>query len=79
MTDIIKVADNADMIVSGYAFTRSECGIMVLNLNNPNSAAILLEEGELLATNMSDIETVTMLGYFKRNQKFLEDLDVEVL
>lgn len=79
MTDIIKVADNADMIVSGYAFTRSECGVRVLNLNNPNSAAILSEEGELLATTMSDIETVTMLGHFKRNQKFLKDLDVEVL
>lgn len=79
MTDIIKVADNADMIVSGYAFTRSECGIRVLNLNNTNSAAILSEEGELLATNMSDIETVTMLDHFKRNQKFLEDLDAKVL
>ena len=79
MTDIIKVADNADMIVSGYAFTCSKCGIRVLNLNNPNSAAILSEEGELLATNMSDIETVVMLDHFKRNQKFLEDVDVKVL
>ena len=32
----------------------------------------------MLATNMSDIETVAMLDHFKRNQKFLEDLDVEV-
>ena len=79
MTDIIKVADNADMIVSGYAFTRSECGIRVLNLNNTNSAAILSEEGVFVATNMSDIETVTMLDHFKRNQKFLEDLDAKVL
>lgn len=77
MTDIIKVADNADMIVSGYAFTRSECGIRVLNLNNPNSAAILSEEGELLATNMSDIETVIMLDHFKRNREYMEDLDAE--
>lgn len=53
--------------------------IRVLNLNNTNSAAILSEEGELLATNMSDIETVTMLDHFKRNQKFLEDLDAKVL
>lgn len=79
MADIIKVADDADMIVSGYAFTCSECGIRVLNLNNPDSAAILSKEGELLATNMSDIETVTMLDHFKRNQKFLEDLDDKVL
>lgn len=79
MTDIIKVADNADMIVSGYAFTHSECGIKVLNLNNPNSAAILSGEGELLATNMSDTETVAMLDHFKRNQKFPEDLDAKIL
>lgn len=28
MTDIIKVADDADLIVNGYAFTKSEEGYM---------------------------------------------------
>ena len=54
-------------------------GLGFLNLNNPDSAAILSEDGELLATNMSDTEMVAMLDHFKRNQKFLYDLDAKVL
>ena len=74
MIDILKVADNADMVVSGYAFTRSECGIRVLNLNNPNSVAILSEEGELLAINTSNAEVKIMVDYFKRNREYMEEL-----
>lgn len=36
MTDIRKVADAADMIVNGYAFTQSMEGCLVLNLNRPD-------------------------------------------
>ena len=35
MPDIKTIADMADIIVNGYAFTRKEDGIHVLNLNNP--------------------------------------------
>ena len=34
MTDILKIADNADMIINGYAFTKDNENIRVLNLNN---------------------------------------------
>ena len=44
MVDIKKVADNAEMIVNGYAFTICEQGIRVLNLNNPDSAALLTND-----------------------------------
>jgi hypothetical protein len=33
MLDITTIADKADIIVNGYAFTRKEDGIHVLNLN----------------------------------------------
>lgn len=41
MVDIIKVADDADVIVNGYAFTKCESGYRVLNLNCPDKAGAL--------------------------------------
>ncbi len=35
MPDILKVADSANMIVNGYAFTEENGVIRVLNLNHP--------------------------------------------
>ncbi len=37
MTDIGLVAEAADMIVDGYAFTVRDDGIAVLNLNHPDT------------------------------------------
>lgn len=38
MPDIKTIADEADIIVNGYAFTRKEDGIHVLNLNSLSPA-----------------------------------------
>lgn len=46
MLDIIKVADEADLIESGYAFTKCESRYRVLNLNKPVCAAVLSSESE---------------------------------
>lgn len=35
MVDIKKVADDAEVIIDGYAFSRFEGGYRVLNLNAP--------------------------------------------
>ena len=40
MINIKEVADNADMIINGYAFTCEENSIRVLNLNNTSKAFI---------------------------------------
>lgn len=40
MIDIKEIADNADVIVNGYAFTKSDLGYRVLNLNKPTKAAV---------------------------------------
>ncbi len=39
MPDIKTIADKADIIINGYAFTREDDGIHVLNLNSPDKAA----------------------------------------
>ena len=35
------IADNADMVVGGYAFTKKDGKIAVLNINNPEYAMVL--------------------------------------
>lgn len=57
MNDIKKIADEADMNINGYGFTRIDKGIKVLNLNFPSSAAVLTVTRDVLETCMDDIET----------------------
>ena len=40
MINIKEVADKADVIINGYAFTKCELGFRVLNLNNPEHAVV---------------------------------------
>lgn len=50
------IADKADMIVNGYAFTQEDDRIRVLNLNNPSKAVVFSADGEVLETTMDDID-----------------------
>ena len=74
MTNIIKVADEADMIVNGYAFTRNQENYRVLNLNRPDRAAVFSKNGEVLETSMDDIEISIVKDYLKKNRKFMEEM-----
>lgn len=42
--DIKEIADKANMIINGYAFTKDENYIRVLNLDHPNHAAVILND-----------------------------------
>ena len=48
------VADNANMIINGYAYTKDGDYIRVLNLNCLNDAAVIYKD-EIVETNMDDI------------------------
>ena len=52
MPDIKTIADKADMIVNGYAFTQEDDRIHVLNLNCPDKAVVFNLDGEVLETTM---------------------------
>ena len=41
---ITEIAENANMIVDGYAFTRKEDGISILNLKKPEHGMFISEE-----------------------------------
>ena len=56
MPDVKSIADKADIIINGYAFTRKDESIQVLNLNSPNKAVVFSTDGEVLETTMDDIE-----------------------
>ena len=73
MCDIHQVADGANLIVNGYAFTRCEQGFRVLNLNRADRAAVLSPQGSVLETSMDDIELGIVQDYWKRNARFMEE------
>ena len=73
MPDIKSVADKADVIINGYAFTRENDQIRVLNLNNPSKAVVFGSEGEVLETTMDDIELSIADRYLKQNMKYMEN------
>ncbi|MGF0033446.1 DUF7723 family protein [Bariatricus sp. SGI.154] len=79
MINILNIADDADVIINGYAFKRKENGVSVLNLNNPNKASFLSYSGEILETSMDDIELSIVQDYFQRGLKYMEVQDAEVL
>ena len=73
MCNVIEVADAAEVIVNGYAFTKDNMNVKVLNLNKPGKAALLNKEGEVLETSMDDVELDIVLEYYARNRKYMEE------
>ena len=73
MPEIKATADKADIIINGYAFTRVNDRIHVLNLNNPNKAVVFSADGEVLETTMDDIELSIANRYLQQNLKYMED------
>jgi len=70
--NIKDIADRADMIINGYAFTKDGEYIRVLNLNCLNHAAVIYKD-KVIETNMDDIEKQIVSDYYERNKQFLEE------
>lgn len=73
MVDIKQVADAADIIVNGYAFSHCPEGYRVLNLNCPDKATVFSSDMTVLETSMDDIEIQIAKGYLEKNRKFMEE------
>ena len=65
------IADKADMIINGYAFTKEGEYIRVLNLNCLNHAAVIYKD-KVVETNMDDIEKQIVIDYYENNKQFME-------
>lgn len=72
--ELEKIAENAKIIVNGYAFSKRDDGfISILNLDHPDCAMVISKELEIIETNMDEIEQGIVLSLAKRNSVFLED------
>jgi len=73
MINVKEIADNADIIIDGYAFTKCKSGYRILNLNNPQKAVVLSKDNEVLETTMDDIEISITQKYLLSAKKYMED------
>ena len=56
------VADNANMIINGYAYTKDGDYIRALNFNCLNNVAVICKD-VIIETNMDDIKIQIVLDY----------------
>lgn len=68
---INQIAQNANFIVNGYAFTCENEKVRVLNLNNMDKASVLDMNGKVLMTSMDDIEISIIQRYWEQNKQFI--------
>ena len=73
MSEIEKVAQNADFIVNGYSFICQGGKVRVLNLNDTTRATVLNLNGEVLEPSMDDIEISIVQAYWEKNREFAEE------
>lgn len=72
--EINKIAQSALMIVGGYAFCLMDGGnIKVVGINAPNHVSVIRPNGEVLETNMDDIELDIISEYWQRNKIIVEE------
>ena len=67
-----EIADQADMIVSGYAFKVLDDYIEITDLNNLAKTAVI-QNDELVESVMSDEEDDIVMKYYNRNKDLLKE------
>ena len=72
-TKIQEIADKADMIIRGYAFTREDALIRILNLNDRESSMVITSDGTMVETNMDEIEQALVLDIWQKDSKYMEE------
>ena len=71
--EIEQIAEKADFLVKGYAFTkRDDEFVSILNLEHTDCAMVVSMQGEIIETNMDEIEQKIVLDLCRRNLQFLE-------
>ena len=73
MFDPKKIADEADVIIDGYAYIRKDQNITIVNLNREGHAALVFPSGEVVETSMDEIELAIAMNYLERARKYMED------
>ena len=73
MINILELANEADVIIRGFAVQQIEDGIRVVNLNSDGDVAMFTSDGMLIETNMDEIELTIAKDCMNSAMKYLED------
>ena len=74
MFDQKKIADEADVIIDGYAFIKKKDNrITIVNLNREGHAALSFPSGEVVETSMDEIELSIAMDYLERAKSYMEE------
>ena len=70
-----EIIDKAAFIVGGYAFVPgNDDTVSIIDLSYPHHVSVVDKAGEIIETNMDDIEISIVLGkYWSVNRKYLAD------
>ena len=71
-TMLKEIADKADMIIKGYAFTRDGDFVRVLNLNGGQTSMVISPDGTMIETNMDEIEQALVQNIWSKDSKYME-------
>ena len=71
--EIEKIADEADLIVAGYAYTVRRDRVAVTNLNAPEQWCVLTIDGEVTDVHMDDETLQKVKTLYRKNKQFLFD------
>jgi hypothetical protein len=66
-----EIADDSDLIVNGYAFTKQAGAVRILNLRN-GKAALVIDGRQVSETTMDDMDLAVALRYLAENEQFME-------
>ena len=72
MIDKERIADEAKVIINGYAVNECREGLKIFNLNNGGHSAVIRKDGTLIETNMDDIELSIATQYALQSLKYME-------
>ena len=70
------IADEADVIIDGFAFIKKDAGrVTIVNLNREGHAALIFPSGEVIESSMDEIELSIAMEYLIRVKEYMEDSD----
>ena len=66
----IEIAENADLVLNGYAVTRDGDNFRVVNLRS-GKAAYIMNDGTLSETNMDNVESDIAIRIVLGNRRYI--------
>ena len=79
MMSLNELVDASSVIINGYALQKIDKGIRVVNIHKPTHVSVFSDAGEVIETNMDDVELHIAKTCYSKGLPYTEDDDAEVL